>query len=421
VKELVLQYIWQYKLFSPEAMKTTNGENVTVIDTGKPNTDAGPDFFNAKIKIGETLWAGNVEIHTKSSDWEKHKHFENKSYDNTILHVVKIADKEIFNSKGEKIPQLELIYPSYIDQNYENLLNGKQWIPCASKINLVPAIIISSWKTTLVTERLQQKTSDIQQHLAANNNNFEEVFYVTLAKSFGFGTNSQTFGMLAQSLPLNILAKHKNNLFQIEALLFGQAGLLSGCDNDEYCQKLAKEYSFLQSKYQLKAIDGSQWKLLRMRPVNFPHVRIAQFASLIYKSSKLFSKIVDQPDLKNIQVLFQTETSEYWETHYKFGDGTLNKSKKIGKSSVYSLIINTVIPFLFAYASSRNNQGLMDRAFSLLSEIPSEKNSIIEGWKNIGITAENAVDTQALIQLKKNYCDDKKCLRCSIGLKVLII
>ncbi|OPZ01135.1 MAG: hypothetical protein BWZ11_01852 [Bacteroidetes bacterium ADurb.BinA395] len=226
---------------------------------------------------------------------------------------------------------------------------------------------------------------------------------------------------MARSLPLAILAKHKNNLFQIEALLFGQAGLLNEISSDEYETALYKEFTFLKTKYDLKSIEGSRWKLLRMRPVNFPYVRIAQFAALIHHSTKLFSKIVEDPDSKYISKLFETEPSEYWQQHYHFGKTALNKNKKIGISSVYSIIINTIVPFLFTFADRKGNQGLKDKAFALLAEIPAENNAIVSGWKTLNINVENAADSQALIHLKKNYCDDKKCLRCRIGLKVLTV
>jgi hypothetical protein len=421
VKESILHYIWQYKLFTTTGLQTTDGELVEVIDTGKPNSDAGPDFFNAKIKIGDTLWAGNVEIHTYASDWNSHQHSSDKAYKNTILHVVKYSDIEIYRADGGKIPQIELNYPAIIDLNYESLHAAKLWIPCAAKIHTVPSILITSWKTALLTERLEQKTTHINELLAGNTMNFEEAFYISLAKSYGFGTNGEVFEALARSLPLAILAKHKNNLFQIEALLFGQSGLLREISSDDYESSLCKEFNFLKTKYDLKPIDGSRWKLLRMRPVNFPYVRIAQFAALIHHSIKLFSKITENPELKYISKLFETETSEYWKKHYHFGKTTHNKIKKIGISSVYSIIINTVVPFLFTFADRKGNQELKDKAFALLAEIPAENNVIVSGWKTLNINVENAVDSQALIHLKKNYCDDKKCLRCRIGLKVLTV
>lgn len=419
MKESILHYIWQQKIFSNVGLKTTDGELVEIIDTGKLNTDAGPDFFNAKIKIGNTLWAGNVEIHIAGSDWYKHSHQNDKLYDNVILHVVKLADADVFRSDGEKIPTMILQYPESVEHNYEELLKNKLWIPCAQKINTVPDIFINAWKTALLTERLESKTRNIRTLLQENTQHWEEAFYVTLARSFGFGTNSQAFELLARSTPLGVLAKHKNDLQQLEALLLGQAGLLEKDKTDEYILKLKQEYLFLKNKFNLQGIGAEQWKFLRLRPDNFPYIRIAQLANLIHKSSKLFSKMIENPDIDLFKELLQTEPSEYWNTHYLPGQPTKEKHKKLGESSINSLIINTVVPFLFCYADLKGKQDLKDKAIQLLNEIPAEKNAIISGWTNLGIQSESAFDTQALLQLKKNYCDEKKCLRCRIGHKVL--
>ena len=423
MKESILHYIWQYKLFPAHNLKTTDNEPVEVIDVGQYNTDAGPDFFNAKIKINDTLWAGNVEIHRLSSDWNKHNHNNNKAYDSVILHIVEKADIDVFRKNRKKIPQMELTIPEYIERNYEELLREKKWIACEDKINSVSGIFIESWKNALLAERLKQKTQAIEQLLQANNRHWEDSFYIVLARNFGFGTNSQAFEELAKSLPLNILAKHKNNLFQLEALLFGQAGLLPEKPADDYTKGLNKEYDFLASKYNLeKKLDVSRWKLLRLRPVNLPHVRIAQFAALIHSSNKLFSKILDDIEIRNLRSLFVCEPSVYWQSHYTFSEEIGEKhSKKLGKQAADTILINTAVPFLFAYASKKENQELKDRAIRLLEQIPAEKNTIITNWKNIGITCHSAYDSQALLQLKKNYCDEKKCIHCRIGHKVLTI
>lgn len=419
MKESILHYIWQQKLFSQQGLQTTDGEMLEIIDVGRLNTDAGPDFFNAKVKIGETLWAGNVEIHTQASDWKRHNHQTDKAYDTVILHVVKKADTDVFRADGEKIPVVELPYQAEIEQNYESLMLEKKWIPCADKISEVPTIFIHSWKNALLTERLWLKTSQIQNLLNENNQHWEEAFYIILARSFGFGTNSQTFEMLAKSLPLSILAKHKNDLFQIEALLFGQAGLLHNDGEDDYFKRLKKEYDFLSIKYELKPLESSQWKLLRLRPDNFPHVRIAQFAAIIHSSSKLFSKIIEMPEKEILISFFQCEPSEFWKNHYLFNEKSNEKSKKFGKSSIHSLLINTVIPFVFYYADRKGNEELKEKALTLLDKIPAERNSIITGWQNLGMKIETAYDSQAFLQLKKMYCDEKNCLRCRIGHKVL--
>lgn len=419
MKESILHYVWQYKLFPQHQLITTDGEKVEVIDVGRYNTDAGPDFFNAKIKIDETVWAGNVEFHQRSSDWKRHNHTDNKAYDNVILHIAEVVDTEIARTNGEKIPQMELKIPSEIQEKYNELLKGKTWIPCQNNIGKIDSFKINAWKNSLLTERLQQKTEAIFSLLQQTENHWEDAFYVSLARSFGFGVNSQPFELTAKSLPQNILAKHKDNLFQLEALLLGQAGFLDGKSVDEYQHSLQNEYKFLQTKYALKNIESSQWKLLRLRPENFPHVRLAQFAKLTQNSSKLFSKILETEKLSELRMFFECEVSEYWQKHYLFGKESTVSRKHLGKNSVDILLINTVIPFIFAHARKKNIEEYVDKAINLLENIPSEKNSIIEKWKELGILSENAFDSQSLLHLKKNYCDEKKCLRCRIGHQIL--
>ncbi|VBB47980.1 conserved hypothetical protein [uncultured Paludibacter sp.] len=421
MKESILHYVWQYKLFPQHQLKTTDGESVEVIDVGRFNTDAGPDFFNAKIRIGETVWAGNVEFHQRSSDWKRHNHVENQAYDNVILHIAEKVDDNIFRTNGEKIPQMELKVPEDIRKRYDNLLANKTWIACENKIREIDSFKINAWKNTLLTERLENKTDAIYQLLEQSENHWEEAFYISLARSFGFGINSQPFEMLAKTLPLNILAKHKDNLLQLEALLFGQAGFLENELNDDYQQSLKKEYRFLQSKYVLKPIDASQWKLLRLRPENFPHIRLAQFAKLIHRSSKLFSKILETENVNELRKMFQSEVSDYWQKHYLFGKESRFSRKKMGNGSIDILLINTVVPFLFSYGRKKNSDEQIDKALNLLENLPAENNSIIEKWKGLNIFAENAFDSQALLQLKKNYCDEKKCLRCRIGHQILTL
>jgi hypothetical protein len=422
MKESILHYVWQNKLFTAHDLKTIDGERVEIVDVGKFNTDAGPDFFNAKIKIGDTLWAGNVEIHTRSTDWKKHNHQVDKVYDSVILHVVAEVDDEVYRVDGEKIPQLKLTYPAQIETNYERLINEQKWIPCADKIGMVPGIFIQSWKNALLTERLEQKMNAIERLLADNNQHWEEAFYITLARNFGFGMNNQAFESLAKSLPMSVLGKHKDSLFQLEALLFGQSGLLEKNDaTDEYFRELKQEYHFLKAKFELQPIDGSQWKLLRLRPDNFPYIRIAQFAALVHSSTKLFSKMVENPNIDYLQQLFLCEPTDYWKTHYLFSTASPSKTKKLGSQSINTILINTVVPFLFCYASQKGSEDLKESALQILEKMPSERNAIVTGWQNVGVDSVSAYDSQALIQLKKQYCDEKKCLRCRIGHKVLTL
>jgi hypothetical protein len=421
MKESILHYVWQSKLFNSINLRTTDGESVEIIDVGKYNTDAGPDFFNAKVKIDNTVWVGNIEIHTHSSDWNKHNHQLDKAYNTVILHVVSHCDANIYRTDGEPIPQLEITFPKQIEANYEQLLNAQKWVACADKIGLIPSIFIQSWKNALLTERLEQKMDDIEHLLTENNQHWEEAFYITLAQSFGFNTNKQAFEALAKSIPVSLLGKHKDNLFQIEALLFGQSGLLGATPIDDYALKLQQEYQFLKSKYVLNPMDGSLWKLLRLRPDNFPHIRIAQFAALIHSSSKLFSKIVDNPTVEYIKQLFECQPSTYWHTHYLFGTESKFSIKKIGTRSVDGILINTVVPFLFCYATHKGKEQLKDKSLQLLELIQAENNTIVTNWQQLGLTSHSAYDSQALLQLKKKYCDEKNCLRCRVGHKVLTL
>lgn len=419
--EEFLQYIWENRLFSREKLKTTTGEALEVIDTGKRNYDSGPDFFTAKIKIGDTVWAGNIEIHRKSSGWQQHNHQNDKAYDNVILHVVETADQPAFRTTGEEIPTLQIRYPERLRANYQELLDAKTWIACENHFHKIDPVILQLGFNRLMIERLENKTGEILERLKQNNNDWNETFYQMLARMFGFRVNSVPFEMLAKSVPLHILAKHKNNLFQLEAMLFGCSGLLNQqLLGDDYYIQLRNEFSFLYKKYQLKPIEGHLWKFLRLRPVNFPTIRIAQLAALVHRSHGLFSKITATESLETLKTLFDVKASEYWETHYNFNKNTENKSaKNLGENSIHTLIINVVIPFLFVYGEQQNKHQLKDRALDFLEQMPPEQNSIITRWKNLGILFRTAFETQAILQLKNMYCEKKKCLNCHIGVKLI--
>lgn len=421
MKEAVLHYIWQYKLFVQHDLRTSDGELIEVIDVGKLNKNAGPDFFNAKIRIGKTIWAGNVEIHGCSSDWNKHKHQIDPSYNNVILHVVKEIDVPVFLFDGEKVPQLELKYAESIELNYATLLASKQWVPCSDKINQLSDFELDHWKTVLLMERLSRKVHDIDVLLEINKHFWEEALFFQLCRSFGFSVNGDAFYTLAKSIPWGLIEKHQHSLFQLEALLFGQSGLLTKAKvSDEYLLSLKKEYEFLKQKYQLQMITPELWRLLRMRPDNFPQIRIAQLASLLHHRKKLFSKIIDQPDMESLIALFANiAPSDYWRSHYLFGIKSVEKAKHIGLKSIHQLLINAIVPTIYSYANYKDNQQLKDKACSLLEELPPENNYIIRKWAQLGLKINSAADSQSLIQLYKAYCDEKKCLRCSIGYKLL--
>ena len=416
--EQLLHYVWKHKLFPLKPLRTTDGMEVEVIDPGLWNNNAGPDFFNAKIKIDGVLWIGNIEIHIKASDWKLHHHDTNSDYDNVILHIASDIDYEPCRPNGEKIPQMELHYPTYLVDNYNELIRTSHYPACYKLIPTLSKLLMHSWLNTLQIERFEEKTERIDKLMKKYNNNWEDVFFITLARNFGFGTNSDAFELWAQTIPLRAVDKHRDNLFQIEAIFFGQAGLLDEA-YDEYTDKLLKEYTYLKYKFGFTTSNNCRWKLLRMRPGNFPHVRIAQLAKMYHTSQGLLSKILEAETIENLRPMFETDTSEYWITHYTFGEVSTPIKKNLSKSSANLLIINTVIPFLYAYGKHRGINRLTTRASEMLETLKPENNYITRMWKECGLEAAHAGDSQALIQLKKNYCDPKKCLYCRIGFEYL--
>jgi hypothetical protein len=420
MKEEFLQFIWEHGLFNRTNLQTVDGKPLEIISTGQPNTNSGPDFFNARIRIDETIWAGNIEIHQKSSHWYQHHHDTDAAYDNVILHVVELHDKPI-QVKNHELPTLEISYPPAILENLEQLLKSGRWIACEDKLSEVDPFILRFWFSSLMIERLQSKTNDILTILQQNKNNWNETFYQLLSRNFGMKTNALPFELLAKSLPLNILSKHKNNLFQIEALLFGQSGLLNeALLGDDYFLALRKEYSYLYQKYGLSGMESHVWKFMRLRPINFPTIRIAQLAMLIHHSSALFSRILETNDLDDLRRLFDVSASEYWDNHYRFNKiSEENKPKTLGETAFNNLVINTIAPLLFVYGDQHLDQEMKDRALLLLEKTAPESNQIIRKWNELGIDSRSAFETQALIQLKNSYCEVKKCLHCQLGAKII--
>ena len=420
MSENFLQYIWNHRLYLPEGNLTAEGEPVEIVQQGLRNIHAGPDFTDVRIRIDHTLWAGCVEIHLRSSDWEKHGHHNDPAYNNVVLHVVYQHDAETYNARRQKIPVMELHFDGAYFDNYHHLVNNKSRIACQEKLNCIDAISLSSWIERLAIDRLEQKTEAIMQTYVSSRNNWEETLYQRLARNFGFSLNALPFELLAKSLPLGILLKHKDNLQQIEALLFGQAGLL-GDENtgDEYYIGLRSEYSYLRKKYSLTPIDRFLWKFLRLRPVNFPTLRIAQFAVLIHSNERLFSQMIDTKTTETFGQLFEIQASEYWDTHYVFGKDSLKRNKSFGQTAFRTILINTVIPFLFAYGKTRGKDEFCTRAIELLESLPPEKNTILAQWKNLGVRNPDAFTSQALLQLTNEYCQPKRCLNCAIGNKII--
>lgn len=415
--EEFLHHIWKFRLFDQLELKTTNGENVEIQKPGDHNFDAGPDFFNGKIKVGETLWAGNIEVHINSSDWKKHFHQNDKAYNNIILHVVNNADTVLFRTSGEEIPTIEIkdrIHKKLF-QNYLDFKSSSDWIPCEKQIKAVPSLILNSTLDKLLLERLERKSQSIINSLALNNNNWEETFYQHLARNFGFKTNAEPFELLAKSLPSIVLAKHKSSLMQIEALLFGQGGMLNEHYEDKYALQLQNEYIFLKQKFRLQPIEKHLWKFLRLRPVNFPSIRIAQFAKLIYHSTHLFSKILEIGNEAELKSIMNVNVSGYWETHFMLGRSSKQRPKHLGDEAIDNIIINTVVPFLFVYGKQKGDESYISKALSFLESVKGEQNAIIRKWDSLGIPVKTAYSTQSLLQLKNEYCSQKKCLKCPIG------
>lgn len=414
--ERLLQYIWQFQYFNPAALVTDEGEPIQIIHPGHLNTNQGPDFTDAKIRIGSTLWAGSIEIHINNSDWNNHRHTGDKNYKNVILHVIWKKDMDLHLPFATLILQDRV--PKLLLNKYDELMNADTFIPCEKNIHQVNEIIWQSWKERVLIERLETKTRIIFDYLQKNNNHWEETFWWLLAKNFGIKLNSAVFEKIAQSVSVNILAKHKDQIHQTEALLFGQAGLLNSDFTDDYPMLLQKEYQFLKKKYNLQNVEGSLI-FLRMRPSNFPTVRLAQLAMLVHKSLHLFSKIKEAGELKTIRELLDVTANDYWHYHYRFDEETAFKKKKLGLQMIDNILINTVVPILFAYGHYHHDNAIKDRALQWLMNIRAEKNTITRGFSALKIENKTAFDSQSLIQLKNEYCNKKRCLDCSVGNKLL--
>ncbi len=395
--EIILHYIWEHCLWAGFEQYTTDGKKVEILSVGEHNRDAGPDYSHARIRIDGHEWVGNIEIHVCASDWTKHHHHLDKAYDNIILHVVRTADKPVYNSKGELVPQCELNYPS--DKDYLSALfesaqrmdSAIARIGCAEQLLHDPRLLTEGWRKTLLCKRLECKRASITRLLEITKGSWEHALYISLARNFGFHTNSVPFEELAINTPLSCLQKHRNSLFQLTALLLGQAGLVQE-------PELQKEYDFLRVKFGLTPLEGSIWKHARLRPQNSPELRIRQFAQLMHQSENLLSKILDTDDLKELEVLFAVP--------------------QMGKSSVDILLINTVIPYKYAYALHQNNPVKAEQALRLMEKIPAENNTIVRQWRVLGQEVKNAADTQALLHLYQNYCQHHECINCEVGYKI---
>lgn len=412
-----MQYVWKHRLWRSEDMVTNTGKKVRVVDPGLLNTDAGPDFFNAKIEIDGHMWVGNVEMHYRATDWKRHHHDSDKAYDSVILHVVAKDDAPVRRTNGELIPQLVLEVSPQFNADYASLVGAAIEVPCATKIKQVPHLTIVEWVEGLAFERLHGKVERIHQLLDSFNGSWEDVCYVTLARNFGFGINNDAFERLARRTPLRLLGKHSDSVLQIEALLFGQAGMLDAQKPgmDSYYNQLCTEYAFLSNKFQLTPMEKESWKLFRIRPQNFPYRRIAMLAQFIEGGFRMMNRILEAEGEKEMRALFEVELSGYWIKHYTFGKPNERATATLSRSSTDIILINTVAPLLYAYGELTGNYEMTDKAIKLLEDLRAESNSIVSHFVAYGIDCPDALTSQALVQLKREYCDARKCIYCKIG------
>lgn len=415
--EKLMQYVWKHRLWRSEDMVTNTGKKVRVVDPGLLNTDAGPDFFNAKIEIDGHMWVGNVEMHYRATGWKRHHHDSDKAYDSVILHVVAKDDAPVRRTNGELIPQLVLEVSPQFNADYASLVGAAIEVPCATKIKQVPHLTIVEWVEGLAFERLHGKVERIHQLLDSFNGSWEDVCYVTLARNFGFGINNDAFERLARRTPLRLLGKHSDSVLQIEALLFGQAGMLDAQKPgmDSYYNQLCTEYAFLSNKFQLTPMEKESWKLFRIRPQNFPYRRIAMLAQFIEGGFRMMNRILEAEGEKEMRALFEVELSGYWTKHYTFGKPNERATATLSRSSTDIILINTVAPLLYAYGELTGNYEMTDKAIKLLEDLRAESNSIVSHFVAYGIDCPDALTSQALVQLKREYCDARKCIYCKIG------
>lgn len=421
MQEDFIHYIWKYKKFKNNDLKTNEGEVLSLVSVGEHNINSGPDFFNARLKIDNQLWAGNVEIHVKSSDWFLHNHEIDKAYDNVILHVVWEHDTEVYRKDNTIIPTLELkeYIPNTLLNNYKRLFNKQnKWINCENDFAEVNTFIFKNGLERLYFERLERKTETIENLLEASKNDWEAVLFKMLAKNFGLKVNGEAFFSLAQSLDFSIVRKVQSNQENLEALLFGQAGLLNDDIQNTYYLNLVKAYQFLKQKFQLENNNVLPIQFFRLRPLNFPTIRLSQLASLYHNNQNVFSKIIKTNTLEEFYELFKVSTSKFWNTHYTFKKESKQSTKIITKQFVDLLLINTIIPIKFCYAKQKG-QEIETSVLKIVRAIPSERNSIITAFNNLKKVSTNALDSQALIQLKTEYCDKNKCLKCTVGNSLL--
>lgn len=420
IAEDYIQYIWQYGLFDASDLKTTKGEPITVIDRGFINHDSGPDFSNGRIRIGEQEWAGTIEIHFKSSDWDAHSHDLDEAYDNVILHVVMLHDREILNKRGATIPTLSLssrFELAHLD-SYRELINSKEWVPCQSRIGRCDPFVVSSMKQKALVERAEQKSRRLLDVLEIVRGDWDKTLYTALAMAFGGKVNAEPFGLLSRLTPMEVVARHTDDREMLEALFIGQAGYLQDDFEDDYPRALQENYRFMQKKYRLSPMKSVAWKNSRLRPSSLPLIRIAQFARLWEGRRPTFSTMLTA-EIEELEEMFSITLDGYWLEHYSFDKPSGRRAKSFGENSIHGLVINTVVPLLFAHGVHVGDLNSKERAVYLLEKLPSEDNKVIRQWQSLGIASDTAFDSQALLQQKKHWCAAKRCLSCPIGVKLM--
>lgn len=420
MKEDFLHYIWKFKKFDFRNLKTINGETLTIINVGQHLENSGPDFFNGQIIINDQKWAGNIEIHINASDWYLHQHERDSNYDNVILHVVWSYDTPIYNKSNSEIPVLQLrdFVPEDLLESYRSLSKSKSWIFCENQLATVDDFLLQNWLERLYIERLEDKAEIIFDLLKKSQNDWEAVLFVQLVKNFGLNYNGKIFQDNLFHLPFSVVRKECFNLSALEALLFGYNGLLGGNIDDVYCKELQASFVYLQQKYQLENAIAIKPQFFKLRPDNFPTIRLAQLANLFHSQPQLFSKILEAKSIEELYQLFAFSTSKYWEEHYNFGLSCDKKNRKLSKAFKDLLIVNTVIPMLFAYHKSQDNDGT-EALLAMIQNVSAESNHIIDKFKNYQVEVKNALQSQSLLQLKNNYCEKYKCLQCNIGISIL--
>lgn len=424
MKESLLHFIWQYQYFDKMHLVTVQGDPLWIMRIGQHNTHAGADFVNALVRLGTVDWAGCVEIHIKSSDWDVHAHQHNAAYDNVVLHVVWQHDREVLRPDGSLLPTLELaprINAEWLERCHRLMEAEAAPIPCATQLLNVSTLHQLSMFEHALMQRLETKAAQVLEWLSSNNNDWEETTYWLLMQNMGFKTNAEPMLVLAQQVPLKVLRKHRDQMLPLEALLFGQGGWLQGIENDEYISSLQKEHAFLSHKYQLegKQLDRSQWKLLRMRPANFPTVRLAQMAAIVQQNTQLFSVLLECRTVSELKAYFRVPISTYWQQHYLPAKKSASEIAPLGETSINNIIINTAVPLLAAYSQYKQENALMDKALHWLEHLPAEQNTIIDMWKKLGLTMRTASDAQAGIEMYKHFCMPHRCLHCQIGNSLL--